>query len=138
LGALRAHLEYSDTACNFSRQAPNFDCAYRNSIYPQGYTYRGRNLGHSLDNDSRMYSLAVSLVRPSGEAFDLAIRRAQINRDGGQHTISEVPREVDNVSLRYSRQVGPGKLAIGLSLDEGDELRPGESAHGYVTWQQGF
>ena len=38
-------MEYSDTACNFSREAPKFDCAYRNSIYPQGYTHRGRIIG---------------------------------------------------------------------------------------------
>jgi len=138
LGALRGHFEYSDTACNFAREAPNFDCAYRNSIYPQGYTFRGRNLGHSMDNDSRMYSLGTSLVRASGESFGLTIRRVEINRDGGQHTISEVPVEVDNVSLRYSRNFGSGRMTIGVGLDDGDEAPVGDSAHGYLSWQQGF
>jgi capsule assembly protein Wzi len=137
-GALRAHVEYSDTACNFSRHAPNFDCAYRNAIFPQGYTFRGRNLGHSMDNDSRMYSLAMTLVRTSGDSFGLIVRRVNINRDGGQHTISEVPRKLDNVSLRYSRAFGFGKVTIGLGLDDGDEIPRSGSTQGYVTWQQGF
>ena len=57
VGGWRLRVEYTDTACNFSREAPNFDCAYRHPIYPQGYAYRGRIIGHSMDNDSRMYTL---------------------------------------------------------------------------------
>ena len=32
-------------------------------IYPQGYAYRGRIIGHSMDNDSRMFTLAGLLTR---------------------------------------------------------------------------
>jgi hypothetical protein len=138
-GALRGHIEYSDTTCSFPRQQPDFDCAYRNGLYPQGYTFRGRILGHSMDNDSRMYSLGATLVVASGASFGFTLRRIELNRDGGQHTISEVPIDLDNVELRYSRMFGSGKVAIGLGFDDGDlTVRSDAIARGFVTWQQGF
>jgi hypothetical protein len=131
--------EYSDTACNFSRETPQFDCAYRNSIYPQGYAYRGRIIGHAMDNDSRMYSIAALLTRPNGDAASVLVRRAQINRDGGSHAISAVPLDVDNVELRYSRGLGAGKISIGVGYESpatgADSSSP---MHGFVNWQQGF
>ena len=72
-GGLRLRAEYADTACMFARENPEFNCAYRNSIYPQGYTYRGRIIGHSLDNDSRMFSVAGLLTRPNGDVLSVDI-----------------------------------------------------------------
>jgi hypothetical protein len=69
LGGLRVRAEYGDTACNFSRESPEFGCAYRNAIYPQGYTYRGRIIGHAMDNDSRMFALAGLVSRPNGDVL---------------------------------------------------------------------
>lgn len=139
LGALRLRAEYADTACSFTRQDPQFGCAYRNSIYPQGYTYRGRGIGHSMDNDSRMYILAALLTRPQGDVLGLSFRRAELNRDGGPHAISDVPLEADNVELRYSRGVGIGRLSFGLGY-ENPVLEPGSSSRvrGFAVWQQGF
>ena len=131
--------EYADTACNFSREAPQFDCAYRNALYPQGYAYRGRIIGHSMDNDSRMLTLAGLLVRGNGDVFSLAVRRVELNRDGGTHAISEVPVDVDNVELRYSRGVGAGRLSIGVGYQSPATSVDSDSrVHGFASWQQGF
>jgi hypothetical protein len=139
LGGWRVRAEYNDTACNFSRAEPIFGCAYRNPIYPQGYAYRGRIIGSSMDNDSRMYTLAGLLTRPNGDFLSLTVRRAEINRDGGIHAISEVPVDLDNVELRYSRGLGAGTVSAGLGYED-PSLRPDSSSgvHGFVTWQQGF
>lgn len=135
----RLRAEYSGTACNFSRQAPQYDCAYRNSIYPQGYAYRGRIIGHAMDNDSRMYSIAALLTRPNGDVASLLVRRAEINRDGGGHAISAVPLDVDNVELRYSRGLGAGKINIGVGYESPATGTDSSSPmHGFVAWQQGF
>jgi hypothetical protein len=140
LGAYRLRAEFADTACTFTREVPQYNCAYRHSIYPQGYTYRGRIVGHSLDNDSRMLSVAALLTRPNGDVFSLEIRHAQLNRDGtGTHSISEVPADLDNVELRYSKTLAIGKISIGLGYDDWNETAVAASdVRGFLRWQQGF
>jgi hypothetical protein len=138
-GGWRLRAEYSDTACNFSRETPQFGCAYRNEIYPQGYAYRARIIGHSMDNDSRMFSLAGLLTRSNGDVMSLLIRRVSLNRDGGEHAISEVPLDLDNVELRYSREFGAGKVSVGLGYEDPAITADSSSGvHGFAMWQQGF
>ena len=103
----------------FNTGTPEFNCAYRHHLYPQGYAYRGRIIGHSLDNDSRMFSVAGLLTRTNGDVLSVALRRAKVNRDGaGTHAISDVPADLDNVELRYSKVFGIGKVSIGLGYDD--------------------
>jgi hypothetical protein len=136
---LRLRAEYADTTCVFTREQPQFDCAYRNSIYPQGYTHRGRVIGHALDNDSRMWSLAGLLTRSGGDVLSLSLRSAEVNRDGGMHAISATPVDLDNVELRYSRAFDFGSLTLGLGYDEfGDAPAVRSGARGFLVWQQGF
>jgi hypothetical protein len=138
-GVWRVRAEYADTACNFSREQPLFGCAYRNTNYPQGYTYRGRTIGHALDNDSRMYSLAGLLTRSNGDVLSVTFRKLELNRDGGDHPISDVPLDVDNVELRYSRALGASRVSAGIGYV--DPALPADSSsrvNGFVTWQQGF
>jgi hypothetical protein len=139
LGGLRFHAEYADTACSFSREVQEFSCGYRNAVYPQGYTYRGRVIGHAMDNDSRMYSLGAVLTRPDGEALSITLRQMQLNRDGGMHAISDTPLDLDNVELRYSQALGAGNFSVGVGYDDRAILADsGSRMRGFVTWQQGF
>jgi hypothetical protein len=135
----RVRFEYNDTACNFSRETPEFGCAYRHPIYPQGYSYRGRTIGSSMDNDSRMYTLGGILTRANGDLFSLALRKVELNRDGGDHAITTVPLDVDNVELRYSRGLGGGKISIGIGYQDPPLATDSSSrVHGFAIWQQGF
>jgi hypothetical protein len=140
LGGYRLRAEYADTACMFNTPTPQVNCAYRHAIYPQGYTYRGRIIGHSLDNDSRMFSVAGLLTRQNGDVFSIELRHAKLNRYGPrEHSISEVPADLDNVELRYSKIFGIGKVSLGLGYD--DWSAPGvadSNVRGYLRWQQGF
>jgi hypothetical protein len=135
----RLRAEYTDTACNFSRQPPEYGCAYRNSIYPQGYAYLGRIIGDSMDNDSRRFTLAGLVTLENGDSVSATLRRMELNRDGGDHAISGVPLDVDNVELRYSRGLWVGRLSFGLGYED-PATRPGKSSgvHGFMTWQQGL
>jgi len=138
-GAWRIRVEFTDTTCVFLGENPEFNCAYRNQIYPQGYTYHDRVIGHALDNDSRMLSAAGLLTRSNGDVFSLAFRRIELNQDGGAHAISQVPLDLDNVELRYSRVLGAGKIGVGIGFD--DPAYPGDSESGFsgfAVWQQGF
>jgi hypothetical protein len=138
-GGIRMRAEYGDTACNFSRESPEFGCAYRNAIYPQGYTYRGRIIGHAMDNDSRMVALAGVLSRPNGDVVSLTLRRVELNRDGGDHSISATPLDLDNVELRYMWMFGIGKVSVGVGYDD-QSAQPdsGSRTRGFLSWQQGF
>lgn len=139
LGGWRLRAEYTDTTCNFTRQRPEFNCAYRNTIYPQGYTYRGRIIGDTMDNDSRRLTLAALLTRTNGDVISIAVHRIEINRDGlGTHSVSEVPVDLDNVELRYSRGLGDGKVVLGAGLDGRGIGESGAQARGFLVWQQGF
>ena len=137
-GGWRVRAEYADTACNFSRELPQFNCAYRNGVYPQGYTYRGRIIGHAMDNDSRMYGLAALLVRPDGDVLSVSLRQVELNRDGGEHAIADVPQDLDNVELRYSRGLLGGRLSIGVGFDDPAAAADSSRFHGFMSWQQGF
>jgi Capsule assembly protein Wzi len=139
LGGWRARFEFADTACDFTQQSPQFDCAYRNTIYPQGYSYRGRIIGHSMDNDSRMYTFGGLLTRENGDLLSVTVRRVEVNRDGGEHAISEVHVDLDNVELRYSRGVGAGKISVGMGYQDPATVADSSArVHGFAIWQQGF
>ncbi len=135
----RLRAEYTDTACIFVQQTPEFDCAYRSSIYPQGYAYRGRIIGDSMDNDGRRFTLAGLMNFANGDFASVTLRRIEVNRNGGSHTITEVPLDVDNVELRYSRGFWGGEISVGVGY-ESPATRPSSSSdpHGFVTWQQGY
>lgn len=138
LGSHRVHLEHADTACSFSRQRPQVDCAYRNSVYPQGYTYRGRMLGHALDNDGRMWSLGAVLVRPGGSSWNLLLRRVESNRIGAVpdtvHAVSPSPSKFEDIQIGYAH----GRLRAGAGyVTSGAASGPVAAGfHGYLEWRQ--
>jgi hypothetical protein len=141
-GEHRLFAEYADSACNFSRRRALFDCAYRNGLYPQGYAYRGRALGHALDGDGRMVSIGAMLVR-SGESWVLRARRIELNRGGTEpepaHRLSPAREELRNLELQYNRGFAWGELGVGLGLDDfGGPRQSGSDLRGFVQWRQGF
>lgn len=138
LGSHRLHLEYADTTCSFTRQRPQVDCAYRNSVYPQGYTYRGRMLGHALDNDGRMLSVGALLVRPGGDAWNLLLRRIEPNRLGAvpdtAHAISPSPARVEDLQVGYAR--GRLRVGAGYVTSAGASRLEASGWHGFLEWRQ--
>lgn len=79
----RLHAEYADTAVDsFFGSQPSFDTAYTHHIYTDGYTYRGRIIGHSLGGDGRMHRWGF-YMRPQGggKAWDVLLRRIEPERD---------------------------------------------------------
>jgi hypothetical protein len=142
LGSWRVRAEATDTTCVFTRQNPEFDCAYRNGLFPQGYSYRGRMIGHGLDNDSRMASVAAMLVRPSGDIWQLTVRDVRLNRNGAvpdrAHALSAGPSKLRNAEIEYHRGFQVGALRIGLALDDYAGARNDSSMRGFVEWRQRF
>lgn len=82
--------EYSDTFANRTFIKENFrNTTYSNFIYRDGWRYRGRSLGGSLDNDTRLISLTGQFTDTKNRFYRAAFHHADINSDGtGRHTIS--------------------------------------------------
>jgi hypothetical protein len=147
-GSWRLRGEFADSACTFTRSTPDFNCGYRNSLYPQGYTYRGRVIGHAMDNDGRMYSAAAMLVQPNGNSWHLLVRKVNLNRGGPTpdltHALATGPAEVRNIEVEYNRglkfeTIGNGRLRIGLGFDDASgAVRRSSDVRGFIEWRQGF
>ncbi len=137
LGSYRVHAEFADTACTFTRTPPDFGCAYRNSLYPQGYTYRRRIIGHSMDQDGRMYSVGGTLVRAGGDVVTALVRKTHLDRDGGGNFLVSGTTEIQNVELQYARALWRGQLGVGVGFDDSSEPNTsGSDVRGFVSWRQ--
>ena len=148
-GDYRLHLEFADTSCEFTRRNPAYDCAYRNpGIFPQGYTFRGRIIGHPMDNDGRMVSLGGVLVRTGGDSVNVLLRRAELNRGGmafdRYHALSPSPATVRNLEIQYNRALalgdwGRGRLRVGIGFDSTTgPVVDRADVRGFLEWQQGL
>jgi Capsule assembly protein Wzi len=141
LGSVRVHVEHAETSCNFSRSDPLFNCAYTNDLYPQGYTYRGRTIGHAMGGDGRMTAIGALLVRPQGGTWSVLGRKIELDRDALEGSDSTVPasRTLKNVELQYNHPFARGSLFLGLGLDDFESpIHTQSELRAFVRWQQGF
>jgi Capsule assembly protein Wzi len=138
----RVHLEYADTACSFYDSEPNFGCAYRNFIYFDGYQYRDRSIGHSIDGDSEQVAAGLLLVNGDGSGWELAVQSAKLNRGSANPVHSVEPAAADSLSadLYYRRPLWDGDLAIAVGYEERERDAPAEDTsdlRGFLqlTWE---
>lgn len=91
LGSYRLYIEWADTECDASLyRALTFDggggkpgCAYRNSTYRSGETYRDRVFANSLDQDSRALTLGSVLNRDRDRSWLATLTVGDLNRYNG-------------------------------------------------------
>ena len=102
--------EYTDSRAtldwfSFGKRLPGF--AYNNDEYIDGFRYRGRTLGFSLDSDSVLFSLAGTMTDTAGRQYRLAYYNAQISttelaavQAGGgnrRNVVSAQPVQIDQI-----------------------------------------
>jgi len=121
-GSYRIHLEYSDTTCDFSRQSPEFDCAYESGIYTVGYRFRNRSIGQTTDSDSRMTTLGALYVAPSGASWELIAHDAKLNRDATtvaepQQTLAPLATDIESVDLFYGCELLGGRFTASAGFE---------------------
>jgi hypothetical protein len=135
----RAHLEYADTACSFYDSEPNFGCAYRNVIYSDGYQYRDRSIGHSIDGDSEQVALGFLLANADGSSWEIAAQTVDVNRATANpvHSVEASATRIRSADLYHRRSLWGGNLQLSLGYErrepvdaepDSDELR------GFVQW----
>lgn len=139
----RAHLEYADTACGFSTSEPDFGCAYQNSIFTDGYQYRGRVIGHAIDGDSRQTAFGAMLVNGDGSSWEIAAQTAKVNRANaiGVHSVARFATRIRSADIYHRRPLLGGDLKIGVGYEERESNLSGQNSddlRGLVEWATKF
>ena len=131
--------EVAGTSCDIVKSTVLYGCGYRNGIYQSGYTYRGRIIGHGLDNDALVYSAGVVVVSDEGNSWQVLGRIGDLNRVGPelQHSVAQVPTEMASIDIQHSRVTKIGQFNIGLGFERREDMATGvntRDARGFLQW----
>ncbi len=77
---LRTHIEYANTKVKWYNSDIEYDVAYQQGIFQEGYRYWGRNIGHTTDGDSESVSVMLSLTTSEGARWAVLGRRGRLDR----------------------------------------------------------
>ncbi len=146
-GDWRLRLEGADTAAEFYKNSPRFDYAYEHFIYETGYRYRGRAIGHPMDNDGQMISLGGILVEQDGRSWNTLLRWTRVNRGERQgkdplHSVSEdelnlVDAEISHRRPLRARGYDLGTIGLGLGYGYRENVKTDEEhndVRGFLEW----
>ena len=139
----RTHLEVADTLVReggfgFSDKKPNV--AYNHPLYPTGYRYNQRVMGHSIDGDGRSYSVGSTLVQSAGHTWNVTLRYMQINTEGApdpNHSLSATPQDRADFQLSHARNMRFGRLHVGIGYSYTDDEASGTDnadVTGFIRW----
>jgi hypothetical protein len=146
-GSWRLDLEYAQTLCGGTQDGQKlWDCAYNNGIFDaEGYRFKNRVMGHSMDGDGLQYAARFVLVPASETTWSFMVRYTELNR-GGQfdnmrNFVAPGPEDWWSVDVMYRRPVPRGWIEIGVGADQEDRLWNDTSAflpRGTLSWHYGF
>ena len=139
----RTHIEVAETICReggagFSNKKPN--CAYRHPLYPTGYRYNKRVMGHSIDAEGRSYSLGSTLVQSAGHTWNVTLRYMQIKMEGRpdpSHSLSATPQDRADVQLSHERFTHFGRFHLGVGYSYIDDAATGTDTSdftAFISW----
>lgn len=121
-------VEYTDTYAFFLTEKPagyvgnrSPGSTYNHFIYHDGYTYRDRPIGMSLDGDSRLFSLTASLTDKKNRRFYGAVRKADINvTDTPRYRISQNNEDmwIGEAGVEWPTRWGDIRVEGRLQTDE--------------------
>jgi hypothetical protein len=137
--SFRWFAEVAGTSCDIVKSTVLYGCGYRNGIYESGYTYRGRIIGHGLDNDALVYSAGVVVVSEVGNSWQVLGRIGDLNRVGPelQHSVAQVPTEMASIDIQHTRMTKIGQFKIGLGFERREVMATGvnsRDARGFLQW----
>lgn len=109
--------EYSNTTSTqawlFGKQL--FNTIYEHNIYRTGYRYKNRAIGHSLDSDSKLFTVSAQFNTSNNWEYSIKYHNAKINIDGTSGNILLVPNKNIEIFEAYIRgNVGFGNIQINL------------------------
>ncbi|WP_417319172.1 capsule assembly Wzi family protein [Emcibacter sp.] len=107
--------EYTDTTSAeywlFGQRIENV--IYEHTIYHSGYRYKGRSLGHSVESDGKLLSLAATYIDKEGWAYDAKFYHADINRDSSETVLLSLQNQKVNIfELAVSGRLFLGDISV--------------------------
>lgn len=144
----RVTAEYTDSVATlnwFSFGKLIHGAAYNNGGYPDGFRYRYRTLGFSLDSDSRLLSLVGLVQDVAGRTYRVALYRANVNTSelAAIQAVSDNPRNVVSArpvvidQLEFGVTIPWGPLRVELSV-RGQDRQPYPRAGGLFSGELGI
>jgi len=139
----RTHVEVAETICReggFGFADKKFNCAYRHPLYPTGYRYNERVMGHSIDAEGRSYSLGSTLVQSAGHTWNVTLRYMQIKmvgRPDPSHSLSATPQDRADVQLSHERYTRFGRFHIGIGynyIDDKETATDTSDLAAFIRW----
>jgi hypothetical protein len=139
----RTHIEIAETICReggFGSSDKKPNCAYDHPLYPNGYRYNERVMGHSIDGDGRSYSFGSTLVQSAGHIWSVSVRFMEINREGQRspsHSLSPTPQDRADVQVSHKRVTPIGKFYAGVGYSHLDDKASGATSSeftGFIRW----
>jgi hypothetical protein len=121
--------EWSDTlAIKFLGSTRYPGSFYNNFIYTDGFTYRDRAFGHSLDGDSEMWTAGLSVTDSRNRRFYGTYRNVDINRTNvTTNRVSGNRETFDSVEAGVEWPTAIGDISIEARFDADAPNTPGVS-----------
>ncbi|MEO0422825.1 MAG: capsule assembly Wzi family protein [Pseudomonadota bacterium] len=126
--------EYSRTSCDFFGASDfvgngGFNCAY-NGVFPDGYRFRGRSIGHGADNDADLFTFGAVLVNEKHTRWQAQVRTGTLNANGppdSRNSLTPTPQDLLSVDVSHSRRFRYGTFEVGAGIEFIDDLESGET-----------
>jgi hypothetical protein len=118
---LRAHVEYANTKVKWYNSTIEYDIAYRQGIFKEGYRYHSRNVGHTTDGDSETTSAALSLTTGEGSRWAALVRTGRLDRccePGANSVITSGPSRYKSGEVSWEGAVRSLDVRVQLGYEE--------------------
>jgi hypothetical protein len=116
-GSYRLYLEYAYTTAAFDdirNPIPNesINIAYNHGTYRSGYRYLNDVMGHAIDSDSRMLSVAAILDQDNGMFWKGWFKYAKLNQEGHLNPVNKGIVGFNTIALSEKRWA-----SVGVSME---------------------
>ncbi len=142
--AYRWFVEFAATSCRFYETDEFNNCAYNHSIYNTGYRYRGRVIGHGVDNDSRVASAGLMMVDSEETQWYALVRFGELNRGDSPdpfNSLTATRQDIVSLDVTYRKAFRFGQISAGLGIESiEDEFASSsdEDVRGFIQWRSSY
>jgi hypothetical protein len=127
---LRGHVEYANTKVKWYNSEAEYDSAYSQGIFTEGYRYLSRNIGHTADGDSETTSVMLSLITGEGARWSALVRSGRLDRcctPGANSAISSGPSKYKSAEVSWEAAVRGLDIDIQLGYEEQTPVSAGDA-----------
>jgi hypothetical protein len=140
---LRTHVEYANTKVKWYNREIEYDVAYTQGIFSEGYRYHGRNVGHTTDGDSETTSVMLSLTTGEGNRWAALLRQGRLDRcctPGANNLITTGPSKYKAGQVSWEGRIRGHDLGLQLGYEEQNPTSAGDAngVFGFIKWRKSF